>query len=190
MNHDRTSRLGPLAALALAAGASIALAACGGSSSSTSTTGAHAASTSPATATTSATATTPATGTPSESAQGLARYNECLIKHGVTLNSQGAPVLGDSASRATYRAALRACGGANLRVSKRLRTVPRTQSLKRFVACMRAHGQNLPEPNTSGKGPIFDTKGLDTHSSAFTTAARTCIVLAIERPKAGTTPAG
>jgi hypothetical protein len=39
---------------------------------------------------------------------------------------------------------------------------------------MRSHGVNLPEPNTSGTGPIFNTKGLDTSSAQFRTAEASC----------------
>ena len=39
---------------------------------------------------------------------------------------------------------------------------------------MRENGVKIPAPNTSGKGPIFNTKGLDTSSTQFTTAERKC----------------
>jgi hypothetical protein len=39
---------------------------------------------------------------------------------------------------------------------------------------MRENGVNLPEPNTSGKGPVFNTKGIDTSGSAFKNAQKKC----------------
>ena len=39
---------------------------------------------------------------------------------------------------------------------------------------MRENGVNVPAPNTSGKGPVFDTKGIDTSSMAFTNARKKC----------------
>jgi hypothetical protein len=39
---------------------------------------------------------------------------------------------------------------------------------------MRENGVNLPAPNTSGKGPVFDTKGINTSSAAFKSAESKC----------------
>jgi hypothetical protein len=39
---------------------------------------------------------------------------------------------------------------------------------------MRAHGIKLPPPDTTGNGPIFDTRRIDTGSAAFRAAARAC----------------
>jgi hypothetical protein len=49
-----------------------------------------------------------------------------------------------------------------------------TQRYARFAACMRKHGVSLPAPNTSGKGPIFDSKGFNPRSAAFKVADRKC----------------
>jgi hypothetical protein len=40
---------------------------------------------------------------------------------------------------------------------------------------MRKNGVNLPKPNTSGKGPIFNTKGIDTTSASFKAADAKCV---------------
>jgi hypothetical protein len=48
------------------------------------------------------------------------------------------------------------------------------QAFVNFVSCMRAHGVNLPSPNTSGKGPLLDTKGTDTTSAQYKAAIATC----------------
>ena len=39
---------------------------------------------------------------------------------------------------------------------------------------MRENGVNVPKPNTSGNGPVFDTRGLNTQSAAFRTAQSKC----------------
>ena len=36
------------------------------------------------------------------------------------------------------------------------------------------NGVKLPAPNTSGKGPIFNTKGINTKSAAFKAADAKC----------------
>jgi hypothetical protein len=43
-----------------------------------------------------------------------------------------------------------------------------------YASCLRAHGVNLPQPNTTGRGPIIDAKGIDTKSSAFKRASALC----------------
>jgi hypothetical protein len=39
---------------------------------------------------------------------------------------------------------------------------------------MRENGVDLPAANTSGKGPVFDTKGINTSSAAFKSAESKC----------------
>jgi hypothetical protein len=52
---------------------------------------------------------------------------------------------------------------------------PATQQvLAKLVSCIREHGQNMPAVNTSGKGPIIDTSGLNTTSAAFKAAFAAC----------------
>lgn len=48
------------------------------------------------------------------------------------------------------------------------------QALAKLVSCMREHGQNMPAANTSGKGPIIGTSGLNTSSAAFKAAFKAC----------------
>jgi hypothetical protein len=62
---------------------------------------------------------------------------------------------------------------------------------------MRRNGIDLPRPNTTGRGPIFTTKGLDVHSSRFSAATVTCrptlsAAIAAEKPtaRARKSPAG
>ena len=47
-------------------------------------------------------------------------------------------------------------------------------ALTKFAACMRENGVNVPAPNTSGNGPVFNTKGIDTSSSQFRAAESKC----------------
>jgi hypothetical protein len=51
-----------------------------------------------------------------------------------------------------------------------------THALSKFAICLRAHGIKLPEPRTSGKdkGPVFDTKGVNTKSAQFRSAETAC----------------
>jgi hypothetical protein len=46
--------------------------------------------------------------------------------------------------------------------------------LARFAACLRQNGVPVGEPNTSGKGPIFNAKGINTGSPQFRAAAAKC----------------
>jgi hypothetical protein len=77
-------------------------------------------------------------------------------------------------SRAQLQAAFKSCGG-NLIRSRRLGAARNPQRLAKFAACMRQNGINLPAPNTSGKGPVFNTNGIDTTSAAFRQADTKCV---------------
>lgn len=48
------------------------------------------------------------------------------------------------------------------------------QALSKFAQCLRQNGINVPDPNTSGHGPIFSTKGLQPNSPKFREAAKKC----------------
>jgi hypothetical protein len=165
--------------------ASIALAACGGSSGSSTT------------ATTSASATAPTTSTAKGArGPGSSRFTalrECLQKNGVTLPTRkagakpgaggfrgGGFTLPKGVSKATYEAALKKCGGGfkpgNFAGggAARFSSPQAKQALAKFAACLRENGVKVGEPNTSGKGPIFDTKGVNTKSPTFTAAEKKC----------------
>ena len=47
-------------------------------------------------------------------------------------------------------------------------------ALAKFATCMRENGVNVPAPNTSGSGPVFDTKDIDTSSAQFKAAETKC----------------
>jgi hypothetical protein len=172
--RNANRRKPPLAALAVVL-ASLVIVACGSSS-----TGTH----SQSTATTSASATTPPTGRGAR----FGTLRACLQKQGITLpkrtpgQGRGGSLLGVGAgpqlpkgvTRAQFEAALKKCGGGFLRRGRPLNSPARIQAFTKFAACMRADGVNLPAPNTSGKGPIFNTNGVNTASTRFRQAQAKC----------------
>jgi hypothetical protein len=161
---------------------SLALAACGGSSTSSST---------------NASATAATTGTSTNAAGPLGgrfkALRECLQKSGITLPQRtpgqrprsggggslgggGGPQLPQGVTRTRYEAALKKCGATRgfFGAGRRLSNPSFTKALAKFAACMRQSGVNLPEPNTSGNGPVFNTKGLNTASAQFRSAETKC----------------
>jgi hypothetical protein len=114
---------------------------------------------------------------------------ECLQKNGITLPKRtpgqrpfggflgGATGLPNGVTTAHLRAALKKCGafsggfGGGLR---RFSSPVYKRALAKFAACVRENGVNMPEPNTSGNGPVFDTKGLPTNSAKFRAAVAKC----------------
>lgn len=174
-------RIRPVIALPVL-GACLTLAACGGS-----------ANTSTNTTSTSASAS-------SKSAQrtGSGRFTalrSCLAKQGITLPApsgnrppagartpgQAGPLgrpggfqLPKGVTRPQFQEALKKCGGGNARGGTRFNSARSKAALAKFVACMRENGVNLPAPNTSGNGPVFNTKGVNTTSSTFKSAAAKC----------------
>jgi hypothetical protein len=133
-----------------------------------------------------ATGTTPAarSGSPS-----LTAIRTCLAKKGITL-PQSHPLAGaklpKGMSRAQFYEELRGCAGGivppgNHSLGNSAKSFhnpfnnPRFhQVLVRFSACLRQNGINVGEPNTSGKGPIFNTKGINTGSPQFKAATAKC----------------
>jgi hypothetical protein len=169
----------------------LGLAACGSSSSSsTSTTTAAASATG---AGTSSTGGAPAGG---PTGSGISRFKairECLQKSGITLpqrtpgtrRAPGAggflggagPALPKGVTRAQYEAALKKCGGRPLGgATTRLKNPVYQKALAKFATCMRENGVNVPQPNTSGTGPVFNIKGLNTASAQFKAAETKCSV--------------
>ncbi len=193
--------------------ASLGLAACGSSSSSTTSSSANAASTgtAPGTSSTGAASTTPSAP---GSARGSARFaamRECLQKNGIALPKRtpgarpgggfvpgagagGGPQLPSGVTRAQYEAALKKCGGGSGHFFRRGGAAGRLgnpvfkAALTKYGDCLRQNGIDLPAANTSGKGPIFDTKGINTNGSQFKAASAKCrsaLLGAFRRP-AGT----
>jgi hypothetical protein len=172
--------------VSVAALAVLLLAACGSSSSKTT-----------AAAGASSTAKT-ATAPPAGNSSRFTALRACLQKQGITLPQPktGAPPRGSGGNgggfglgggggaplpkgvtRSQFQAALKTCGAANFggRVPGQgfnragLRT-----ALAKYASCLRENGINVPAPNTSGNGPVFNTKGIDTTSPAFVKAQQKC----------------
>ena len=171
--------------------ACLGLAACGGSSSSSSSSTAAA-----------ATSTSTGTGAKGPNAGRFTAVRECLQKNGITLpkrtpgqkrppggaggflggggagaGAAGGPALPKGVTRAQYEAALKKCGGGNFAGrggAARFKSPAFKAALAKFATCMRENGVNVPAPNTSGSGPVFDTKGIDTSSAQFKAAEAKC----------------
>lgn len=189
-----------LAGAALLLALTALLAACGSSSKGGSTTAASTTAASRTGASTTASATGPA-GRP-----GLARLRTCLQQQGVTLprlpgGGRGGPGSGfrrgggffsglSSAQRARLRAAMQKCGARFGRFGRfrdfggpDLRSPAFRRALTAYVACVRRNGFNLPEPNTSGRGPIFDPSKVNRQDPRFQAASAKCqSLLAAARP--------
>lgn len=190
MHHIKWNRRKPAAAQPAMAVvltvllACLGLVACGGSSSSSST--------SQNAAATSANANGAPSGPSGAFAGRFKGVRECLQKNGITLPQRtpgtrrppgvggflggaGGPALPKGVTRAQYEAALKKCGGGAFgRGANRLKSPAYRQALAKFAACMRENGVNVPQPNTSGNGPVFSTKGLNTSSAQFKAAEAKC----------------
>ncbi len=144
------------------------------------------------------TPTTPGASTtgaaPAARAARFAAVRTCLSKKDITLPQRGAggfPAAGAGGgaqlpkgmSRAQFAEALRSCGDGfkGSRFGKGANGFhnpfgnPRFHAaLLRFAACLRQNGIDIGEPNTTGKGPVFATKGINTGSAQFKAAAAKC----------------
>jgi hypothetical protein len=190
---NSSKRAGAVLGALLLVLASLALAACGGSSKTSSTNASASASTSGAPGKPGAPATSPREAGPAV-AHRFAALRECLQKNGITLPKRspgqrpapggllGGGSLPKGVTRAQFEAVLKKCGG-NFRGGNfthgfnggaHFNSPAVKQALNRFAACMRENGVDVPAPNTSGKGPIFNTNGLNTASSTFRAAEAKC----------------
>lgn len=84
-----------------------------------------------------------------------------------------------------FQAALKACGGGNF---SRRRFTPNKAAITKYVACVKAHGYNLPAPNFSGKGAIFPAS--IEKSKKFQTASKACASDLRPQGGAGAPPPG
>lgn len=184
-------------ALAILTLVSVGLSACGGSSSGTAASANAAAKGTSATGT-SATGASASSGSSSSTsashagapATGQSRFSSiraCLQKNGVNLPSptQAGTSHGSSGvPTATLQAALKKCyagrtvrpfGGPNRPpASPATKSPVFRQALGKFATCLRQKGINIPAPNSSGNGPIFSTKGINTSSPQFRSATKAC----------------
>ena len=77
--------------------------------------------------------------------------------------------------RSKFQAALRKCGITFRPGGGRFTRSPAVRAaLTRFAACVRKNGYNLPAPNLSGNGPVFNPKQVDRSNPKFQAAARKC----------------
>ena len=96
--------------------------------------------------------------------------------------SGGGPALPKGVTREQFQAALKKCGltrrfgtGGRFGAGRANFNTPAfRKTLASFASCMNEHGVKLPAPNTSGKGPVFNTSGIDTKSATFQKAEETC----------------
>ncbi|HEX3392364.1 MAG TPA: hypothetical protein VHS55_07350 [Solirubrobacteraceae bacterium] len=180
--------------LAVSAIAALGVSACGSSGSSTTATQANAAATSTTGGSGAAGSTSHNGATGPGGAARRQRFTgvrECLQKQGVQLPTRpgggglflGGANLPKGVTRAQLQSAMSKClgggrgflagrpGGAHFTRS----SSPRLRlALNTFAACLRKNGINVPQPNTSGNGPVFSTKGLNTASPQFKAATAKC----------------
>lgn len=194
----------------------LGLTACGGSSGTSSNAAATAASTTSSAAGGASTGTTSTGGSSTQgTAAGAGRrrfgaIRECLQKNGVTLPQRspgsgapgggfpgagGGPTLPKGVTRAQFEAAMKKCGGGSFGARSgrasgagfgRANSPVFKAALAKYATCLRQNGIDIPAPNTSGKGPIFSTKGIDTSSAKFRSATLKCrasLVGAFRRPQ-------
>ena len=196
---DIIRRRGSLALAVLLAGGLVAACGSGSSSSTTSTTAAASSSAGGG----GSGATANAAGSGATAGARRTALRNCLKAHGVTLPARppagaagagrtpygggppagGAPGFGGGVFRSNpkVRAALQACG-ANFGAR---RFQLSHQAINRYVACIRQHGYNMPNPNFSGNGPVFPASIRS--NPKFQAASRACQNLLVPpRPGGGT----
>ena len=185
LNSNRCKPAASAAAVLVLLLACLGLAACGSSSGSSSST------------TSASTPATTTTGAKGPNSGRFAAIRECLQKNGITLpqrtpgqrrppggaggflgggRRRGWAFMPKGVTRAQYEAVLKKCGGGNFAggAGRRFNSPAFKAALAKFASCMRENGVNIPAPNTSGKGPVFSTKGLNTSSPKFQAAEVKC----------------
>lgn len=202
--HTGHTRIRALAILTVLALACFGLTACGGSSGSSTNAAATGSAATSASGTSTTGGSSAQGAAPGAGRQRFSAIRECLQKNGVTLPKRtpgsggpaggpggaggfpgagGGPVLPKGMTRAQFQAALMKCGGSNFGARsgrpggagfRRVNSPFFKQALAKYAACLRQNGVDIPAPNTSGKGPIFSTKGIDTASPQFKAATMKC----------------
>ncbi|HZV74444.1 MAG TPA: hypothetical protein VFF79_12070 [Conexibacter sp.] len=102
------------------------------------------------------------------------------------------------AERARLRQAMQKCGGgafgrfgAGGGGGSNLRSAAFRKALVSYVACVRRNGFDLPAPNTTGSGPVFDPSRVDRRDPKFVAANARCQqLLAAARPGGAQSPGG
>lgn len=167
---------GVLSASFLLALFALALAGCGGSSTSSTSTA----------STTKASNSAAAAGAPF-AGKVSPKVISCLKEQGAELPSapqggqpsQGAPPPGgppSGANRGKLQEAFKRCGvqmpaGGP---GKTPNPAAYKSSIQAYVACVRKHGYAMPEPNLSGKGPVFNSSAVNQNDPKFKAASEKC----------------
>lgn len=174
MSHVQRNRRTAAAAVLVVLLAAVALAGCGGSSKNSSSTSSTDASTGQT-----------ANGPRGRFGARAAALRSCLQKNGVSLPARKAGQRGgpfgagtsgrprSGVTRSKLQAALKKCG-ASLPDGGVFNRQATKQRYAKFEACMSRNGVKLPAANTSGNGPIYNTKGIDTASATFKSAYARC----------------
>jgi hypothetical protein len=85
--------------------------------------------------------------------------------------------LPNGVTREQFQAAIKKCGGGTGRFlggAGRFSSPAYRNALTAYATCMSSNGIKLPTPNTSGKGPVFNTTSINTSSAQFKAAAAKC----------------
>ncbi len=93
------------------------------------------------------------------------------------------------------RAALQKCGINPQQGQRRFNpqnSAQFRQALTKFVTCVRKNGYDMPDPNLSGNGPVFDSSKVDRNDPKFKKAATRCQsdLLALRPQGRGAPPGG
>jgi hypothetical protein len=170
----------------LAIVAALAIAGCGGSSSSgsSSTSGGSGSEESGASSSTEAPAQGPGHFEISEEAR------TCLKEHGLEPPAGGKPPAGEGGppaggfggaggKGAELKEAFEACGvegpmGKGAPGGAPTNSAAFRTSVKEYVTCVRENGYEMPEPNLSGEGPIFNKSEVNQEDPKFKAASEKC----------------
>jgi hypothetical protein len=90
---------------------------------------------------------------------------------------------GGFAANPKLRAAFQACGGFRGGAGGAFRGRLSRTNITKYVTCVRQHGYNLPNPNFSGKGPIFPAN--IRINAKFQAASRACQSLLVPARPSG-----
>jgi len=120
------------------------------------------------------------------------QITECMRKQGVTLPNRPRGASGPTGPRGAgagggflfgggqrpqtnpkFEAAARKCG-LNLNRGVGATNPQLRKSIEKFVSCVRKNGYDIPAPNFSGNGPVFDTSKVNRNDPKFVKAAQKC----------------
>jgi hypothetical protein len=75
-----------------------------------------------------------------------------------------------------FQAAAQKCGlNRNAGAARSPQSTPQfKQSIEKFVTCVRKNGYDMPAPNLTGKGPVFDASKVSRNDPKFVKASQKC----------------